>query len=888
MSRIIVKGLPKTITQEKLRSQFGEKGTITDIQLKYTKEGIFRQFAYIGYQNEDDASEAITTFDKTFIQTSKITVEKCAALGEHGKTWSKHSKKVEKESPQEEEKPKKKDKKALIEEIIGGHKDDPKFQEFMQAHDTKRNLWGNDAEMVKTEEEEKPLLVPKKEEEDKEEDEDEETPEEKLADREISDLDYMKQLKKGSSSNTGRKSINLPKDDFFTIKIREIPYNCKRSKIEKFFKPLKPDSIRFPQKEHGFCWVGFKAEVDFKKALLKDKSFIDGKQVFLKDFTEGNRMAKSKLTEETPKDQRNPKWAKQEESLAGSEEISESGKIFFRNLSYTTTEDQLEQLFQKYGPVAEVNLPVDSVTRQIKGFGTVTFVMPEHGVQAFNELDGSIFQGRLLHLIPAKGRNTEEDEAKFAQELEGMNFKEKKEALLKKSAQKNNNWNTLFLGADAVANILAGRFDTSKETILDSSNGGSSAAVRLALGETEIVLEMKKFLEENDVCLDAFENVKNKKSKRSKTVFLAKNLPADTKISELRPLFEKFGEIGRFILPPSGVTALIEFMTPTEARKAFLKLAYSKFKHAPLYLEWAPENTFKSESSSTKSETKSDPMETDEPEVKQEVKPVEPVKEEDEFADVPVEAETTLFLRNLNFKTREDAIKEHFKKLGLIHSIQVAMKKDPQNPKEKISLGYGFIQFKKKATAEKALRQMQFTNIEGNQVELKKSDRILKGSEEAQPSGKQQMNKAKQTGTKILVRNIAFQAKANEIREIFKAFGELKAVRLPKKISSSEEDSHKGYGFVDFNTSGEAKKAFDALCQSTHLYGRRLVLEWATVGDEDNVEALRKRTAQIDKSRNSGADFGPSAAKKGKAVFDMDEFDIFKAKEKKEADDEED
>lgn len=111
-------------------------------------------------------------------------------------------------------------------------------------------------------------------------------------------------------------------------------------------------------------------------------------------------------------------------------------------------------------------------------------------------------------------------------------------------------------------------------------------------------------------------------------------------------------------------------------------------------------------------------------------------------------------------------------------------------------------------------------------------------------------------------------------------------MRLPKKISSSEEDSHKGYGFVDFLTSGDAKKAFQALCQSTHLYGRRLVLEWASVGDEDNVEALRKRTAQIDKTRNSGGDYGPSAAKK--AVFDMDNFDIFKTKAKAAADDDED
>lgn len=38
------------------------------------------------------------------------------------------------------------------------------------------------------------------------------------------------------------------------------------------------------------------------------------------------------------------------------------------------------------------------------------------------------------------------------------------------------------------------------------------------------------------------------------------------------------------------------------------------------------------------------------------------------------------------------------------------------------------------------------------------------------------------------------------------------------------------------------QKAFKALCQSTHLYGRRLVLEWAQA--EEGVEEIRKRTAQ--------------------------------------------
>lgn len=38
------------------------------------------------------------------------------------------------------------------------------------------------------------------------------------------------------------------------------------------------------------------------------------------------------------------------------------------------------------------------------------------------------------------------------------------------------------------------------------------------------------------------------------------------------------------------------------------------------------------------------------------------------------------------------------------------------------------------------------------------------------------------------------------------------------------------------------QRAFNALCHSTHLYGRRLVLEWADT--EETVEALRRKTAQ--------------------------------------------
>lgn len=63
---------------------------------------------------------------------------------------------------------------------------------------------------------------------------------------------------------------------------------------------------------------------------------------------------------------------------------------------------------------------------------------------------------------------------------------------------------------------------------------------------------------------------------RSKTVILVKNLPSGTKSSELHQVFSKHGTVGRVILPPSGITAIVEFLESTEAKLAYKKLAYTK------------------------------------------------------------------------------------------------------------------------------------------------------------------------------------------------------------------------------------------------------------------------------------------------------------------------
>jgi len=83
---------------------------------------------------------------------------------------------------------------------------------------------------------------------------------------------------------------------------------------------------------------------------------------------------------------------------------------------------------------------------------------------------------------------------------------------------------------------------------------------------------------------------------------------------------------------------------------------------------------------------------------------------------------------------------------------------------------------------------------------------------------------------------------------LFSAYGRVVAVRLPTKMSAAGDAStgirkqHRGFAFVEFTSRAEMAKAFEAL-QSTHLYGRRLVLEPAAMED-GSVEAARQKAVR--------------------------------------------
>jgi len=393
----------------------------------------------------------------------------------------------------------------------------------------------------------------------------------------------------------------------------------------------------------------------------------------------------------------------------------------------------------------------------------------------------------------------------------------KKHAERKRKAQSGAafNWNTLFLRSDAVAGAMATDYGVSKSEILDAEADGSMA-VRMALGETHVVAENKRFLQENGVVLNAFDTRVNK---RSTTTILVKNTPFETTSDEIRSLFTKFGDVGRVIFPPSHTMAVVEMFLPQEARNAFKGLAYRKFKHVPLYLEWAPEGCLVIAGKGSVTGGEADHIDKD-------------GNEQSDGEPDQSDIATTLFVKNLSFGTSESELRVHFERTVAIRSVRIATKRNTKDPRGlPLSMGFGFVEFSSRQNAMKALKTLQHSMLDGHKLELKLSTKKDDGA------GTHERGQViKVGGTKLLIRNLPFEANKKELRELCQPFGSVKSIRIPKKF----DGEHRGFAFIEFLTKKEAKSAFEALSLSTHLYGRRLVIEWAQ--DDESLEALQSKT----------------------------------------------
>jgi cold-inducible RNA-binding protein len=80
--------------------------------------------------------------------------------------------------------------------------------------------------------------------------------------------------------------------------------------------------------------------------------------------------------------------------------------VYVGNLSFDTTQDTLQELFEAHGQVATVNMVTDRYTGRPRGFAFVEMTNDEGANAAIAALNGQEVDGRALKVAPAKPRES--------------------------------------------------------------------------------------------------------------------------------------------------------------------------------------------------------------------------------------------------------------------------------------------------------------------------------------------------------------------------------------------------------------------------------------------------------------------------------------------------
>ncbi|OAA55013.1 pre-rRNA processing protein [Niveomyces insectorum RCEF 264] len=468
--------------------------------------------------------------------------------------------------------------------------------------------------------------------------------------------------------------------------------------------------------------------------------------------------------------------------LSPEEQILKTSRLFVRNLPYDATEANIRDYFSAFGVVEEVQLPVTN-TGANKGYAMVLFADPAVALAAFHNADGKTFQGRILHVLPAKAKRAAAELDEFA--LAKLPLKQQK--LLRKKAEAATSsfaWNALFMSQDAVNAAVADRLGVSKSALLDPTS--ADEAVRQAVRQTSMIEETKDYFEANGVDLEAFKP----HTKRGDTCILVKNFAYGTAPEELRKMFEEYGPVVRVLMPPSGTLAIVQFAQPVHGRLAYSKMAYRRVNDTVLLLEKCPDNVLSSGGGDSVAAAPAASRARDKQTAggKTKLAASDLLAGDNAGDDAEADADgaaadtaattSSLFVRNLNFTTTTEQLAAAFAALD------------------------GFVAARRAADAD--------------------------------------AKRAANRGSKLIIKNVPFEASRQDLRTLLGTYGQLRAVRMPKKFGNAT----RGYAFAEFTTAREAAAAMAAL-RNTHLLGRRLVLDFASaeaVDAEEAIAQMQKKT----------------------------------------------
>jgi len=165
--------------------------------------------------------------------------------------------------------------------------------------------------------------------------------------------------------------------------VGNLPFDATYDEIKDYFEqygevkdlyiPMRDDKPR------GFCFITMEAEgADTAMTELNGADFLGRNLVVNEPLKKG-------------------------ESLPPRAPRAQQFKLYVGNLSFYTTQETLQGVFEEFGEVFDCYLPTDPNTDQPRGFGFITMDQAD-GEVAIAELDGLELDGRFIRVNEAQGK----------------------------------------------------------------------------------------------------------------------------------------------------------------------------------------------------------------------------------------------------------------------------------------------------------------------------------------------------------------------------------------------------------------------------------------------------------------------------------------------------
>jgi nucleolar protein 4 len=276
-------------------------------------------------------------------------------------------------------------------------------------------------------------------------------------------------------------------------------------------------------------------------------------------------------------------------------------KLFVRNVPRDATDAELESFFGEFGPTRFVARVIDRSTNRFNGVVFVTYALADDALRALQQAPRAKFRGHRcpmkLELALRRLRDEdklpdEEREQRQAQRKAAVDAKVKEQKLRGSAIERIVEIRGLHeerLGD--FEQLCVAEFGPVEDAHFKS---GADAHIVVRFADVAHAAKCHKQLSHDKVIFgQQVQSTRGRsKAQLEKSQIIVRNLPFETQVSDVRPLFDKIGTVREFRMPLSADGkargfAFVQFLNPMMAQKAINTLNKTPIKGRKIIVDWA-------------------------------------------------------------------------------------------------------------------------------------------------------------------------------------------------------------------------------------------------------------------------------------------------------------